>query len=129
MAEPPGRVADPPGRPLLVFDGSCDLCRRWARRLTPAGGGLDGAPWQEIAGRYAEIPEGALRRSVHLIEPDGAVVAGAEAVVRALARARGLRAPLWIYRHVPGAAALLERLYRIAAAHRGRAGAPSPSRR
>jgi predicted DCC family thiol-disulfide oxidoreductase YuxK len=122
--EPPTRtttrVAEPPsGRPVLVFDGDCGFCRWWIARWRRATAGkVEYAPYQEAAARFPEIPLEAFRRSVQLVEPDGRVTSGAEAVFRALAAAPGRGGPLWIYRQAPGAASAAEAFYRLVAANR-----------
>src|SRR2546427_7996499 len=90
MNEPPSDrcVSNPPERPLLVFDGDCGFCRAWIlrwRRLT--GERIDVAPFQAVAARFPDIPAARFTVSVVLIEPDGRVTYGAEAVVPALAAA------------------------------------------
>jgi len=123
-------------RPLMVYDGDCGFCRRWIerwRKLTGDGVGYE--PSQSAAQRFPDIPAADFERAVVLIESDGRVSRGAEAVVRCLARAPGWRWPLWIYRRVPGARAFGEACYRFVASHRsglsrvedrlvGRRGAP-----
>ncbi len=116
----PPRVANPPrDRPVMLWDGDCGFCRFWIerwKRLTR--GRVDYAPYQQVAGdRYPEVPEAGLRKAVHLVEPDGTVSRGAEAVFRALAVA-GRRWPLWLYRRVPGIAPLSEWAYGFVAGHR-----------
>lgn len=108
-------------RPLLIYDGDCAFCRRWiARWRRWTGARVTYAPWQEVASEFPEIPEDRFRRSVVLIEPGGRVTDAAEAVARSLA-VRGWGRPLlWIYRHVPGAGAIAEAVYRRVANRRGK---------
>ena len=79
---------------------------------------IEYAPYQEVATLFPDIPPEAFRRSVQLIETDGSVVHGAEAVFQALSHAPYRGGSLWIYRHVPLAAPLAERFYRLVASHR-----------
>lgn len=88
---------------------------RWRRVLR---GRVDDAPWQEVAARFPEIPVERFRASVQLVERDGRVYEGAEAVFRALATAPGGGWPLALYRRVPGLASLAEAIYRFIARHR-----------
>ncbi len=74
-------------------------------------------PYQSAAERFPDIPREAFAASVHLVETDGRVSRGAEAVYRALAIA-GVRLPLLAHRRVPGFAAASEWGYRQVAAHR-----------
>jgi predicted DCC family thiol-disulfide oxidoreductase YuxK len=112
-------VAAPPAKPLMVYDGDCGFCRRsirrW-RRLT--GGTVDYVPYQEIAERFPSIPRRAFQHAVQLVEPDGRVSGGAEAVLRALALAGRSRWLLAAYRSVPGFRPVSETVYRWVASHR-----------
>jgi predicted DCC family thiol-disulfide oxidoreductase YuxK len=106
-------------RPVLVFDGECGFCRHWIarwRRLT--GTRIEYAAYQQAAGRYPHIPLERFEKAVQLIEPDGSVSAGAEAIVRTVREVRGLGWLLGAYRHVPGVAWASERAYRFVADHR-----------
>ena len=106
-------------RPLLIFDGDCHFCRRWiARWRQMTGDRVEYAPYQEVAVLFPTIPPENFRRSVQLLDPDGTVVEGAEAVFRALAYAPFRGWPLWLYRNVPGVQGASERLYAFAASHR-----------
>jgi predicted DCC family thiol-disulfide oxidoreductase YuxK len=108
-----------PERPLVVFDGDCGFCRRWIERWRQTlGDRVDFLPYQEAASRFPAIPESAFRDAVHLVEPDGRVTRGAEAVFRALAHAPGRRWPLRLYRRLPGFAPISEACYRTVARHR-----------
>jgi predicted DCC family thiol-disulfide oxidoreductase YuxK/uncharacterized membrane protein YphA (DoxX/SURF4 family) len=115
------RVASPPSKPLLVFDGDCHFCRRWVARWQNAtGDAVTYLPFQDesIAARFPEIPREDLERAIHLILPDGSVCTGAEAVFRSLAEAEKERWLLRLYRNFPGFADLSELLYEEVATHR-----------
>jgi predicted DCC family thiol-disulfide oxidoreductase YuxK len=123
MADPT-RVAVPPDRPLLLFDGDCGFCRRWiARWKSETGDAVDYAPSQEVGARFPEIRTEDFARSVQLVLPTGEVFEGAEAVFRALGEAPGRRWPLAAYRRVPGFAPICEFAYRLVARRRGAASA------
>lgn len=116
----PLQVSDSPReRPLLVFDGTCGFClfwiERWRRSL---GHRVAFAPYQEVAERFPEIPVERFRSAVHLIETDGTVSSGAEAVFRTLDRLPGRGGWLWLYLNLPGARAVFETGYRFVASHR-----------
>src|SRR5262245_51251805 len=115
------RVHAPPRKPLLVFDGDCDFCRRWIVRWRFATGDqVDYVPFQnpEITERFPEIKRASFEEAVHLIEPDGKVSRGAEAVFRSLAQVPHKRWFLWFYQKVPGVAPVTEFAYRFVAEHR-----------
>ncbi|HAB16004.1 MAG TPA: lipase maturation factor family protein [Verrucomicrobiota bacterium] len=113
------RVAHSPDKPLLIYDGDCTFCRRWISRWSHTTRALvEYTPLQSdlVAARFPELSREQLESAVHLIEPDGRVTRGAEAVFRALATVR--RWPLWVYTNVPTFAPLSEFAYGIVARHR-----------
>jgi predicted DCC family thiol-disulfide oxidoreductase YuxK len=104
---------------VVIFDGDCNFCRVWIRRWADTTGDtVEYLPYQApvVAERFPELARPALEEAVHLVELDGTVRSGAEAVLRALAV--GTRWPLWIYQHVPGAAPASEAAYRLVARNR-----------
>jgi len=114
----PGDAINPLQRPLVIWDGDCGFCRRSVDHLRArAGDRIAFEPYQTAHRRFPEIPRDAFAASVHLVEPEGLVSRGAEAVYRALAIS-GAGLPLLAYRRVPGFAALSEWGYRQVAAHR-----------
>ncbi len=101
------RVASPPAKPLLVFDGDCTFCRKWiARWRQSTGNRVDYRTSQEV--NFPEIPPEKFSESVVLIEPDGAVITGARAVFRTLNKEH-------LYRPIAGPA---EAAYRVVARNR-----------
>jgi predicted DCC family thiol-disulfide oxidoreductase YuxK len=116
----PRHVAHPPRvRPVLLFDGECTFCRRWGDRWREAAGdGLDLETAQTAADRFPEIPPAEFARAVQLIDTDGRVFSGAEAIIRA----RALATPhTWLrtaYERLPGFAPAAEAVYRFVARHR-----------
>ena len=117
----PLRVASPPPRPLLIFDGGCGFCRRWVARWQRAvGDAVDYRPFQddEVKSKYPEIPRADLEKAIHLVSPDGSVCRGAEAAFRSLAAGGAERWMLWAYAHLPGFAPVSEFLYGQVASHR-----------
>src|SRR5665213_634982 len=94
------RVAAPPPKPLMVFDGDCNFCKLWIRRWQQiTGDAVDYLPSQnsQIAERFPEIPRERLETAVQFIETDGAVYSGAEGVFRALAKNPKWQWPLHAY--------------------------------
>jgi predicted DCC family thiol-disulfide oxidoreductase YuxK len=113
-------VASPPrGKPLLVYDGDCGFCRfwlaRWYRQLSPR---LAIAPYHEVVDRFPELPVARFRSAAQLIDTDGRVFAGAEAMCRALALVPGRGGWLFVYQSVPGARFLFDAGYRFVAGNR-----------
>jgi len=115
------KVAMPPPRPLVVFDGDCNFCTLWTRRWQQmTGGAVDFLPAQDprIAEQYPEISREQFNTAVQLIEPDGKVYSGAEAVFRALANNPKRTWPLRGYKKSHAFARLTEAIYGFVAHHR-----------
>ena len=113
------RVANPPPKPLMLFDGDCHFCSRWIERWRGiTGAAVDYEKFQIAASRFPEIPVENFNRAVQLIEPSGEVFGGAEAVFRAVNHSRRGSALLWSYRNVPGFGALTESVYHFIAKRR-----------
>ncbi|MGZ4965622.1 MAG: thiol-disulfide oxidoreductase DCC family protein [Chthoniobacterales bacterium] len=97
------RVPNPPAQPLMLFDGTCHVCKRWIERLRETTGErVDYATSQEAGANYPQIPHEEFDRAVQLIETDGQVYAGAEAFFHSLgysARTKWLKA---VYENLPG---------------------------
>lgn len=112
-------VATPPRKPLLIYDGDCGFCLFWITRWRKkVEGRVDFQPYHEAAARFPELPVETFRRAAQLVEPDGRVRAGAEAILRARAAAPGGGGWLWVYESLPGARALFDLGYRFVARHR-----------
>src|SRR3984893_8796589 len=119
IEHPPMRVASPPPKPLIIWDGECHFCRRWIERWREiTRDAVDYATSQESAERFPEIPREQFERSVIYIENDGSVFFGAEAVFPSLRCRSSKKWLAWSYEHVPGFAAVSESLYRIIASNR-----------
>ena len=113
------RVSDPPSKPTLFWDGDCHFCRRWVERWhETTAGAVDYIPLQKIGDRFREVPRQELERAATLIEADGAVYSGAQAIFLAL-RFRPSRKWLsWSYDHVPGFATISEIGYKVISRNR-----------
>ncbi len=114
-------VQTPPEKPTLVFDGDCNFCAYWIRRWQQTTGDqVDYLAAQNpgIAGQFPEIPRDQFDTAVQLIETDGVVYSGAEAVFRTLAQNPDYRWPLNIYSRWPAVAWLAESAYRWVAENR-----------
>ena len=100
-------------RATLIYDGECDFCResvaivsRWdrERRVTLI-------PFQEQARVAAfQIPLPALAAAMHLVLPDGRVLAGADAAADLLRLLPGKRWVAHLF-GVPGVLPLARRVY------------------
>jgi predicted DCC family thiol-disulfide oxidoreductase YuxK len=115
------RVATPPPKPLMVFDGDCNFCSLWIRRWQRmTGDAVDYLPAQDrrIAEQFPEILRKQFDAAVQLIETDGVVYSGAEAVFRALAKNPKRQWPLRWYKKSRTFARLTETVYGFVARHR-----------
>ena len=81
---------------------------------------MDYLPAQDlqIAARFPEIPRERFDTAVQLIETDGVVHSGAEAVFRALAKNPKRQWPLTAYKKSPVIARITEFAYEFVASHR-----------
>src|SRR5947199_2056508 len=114
------RVANPPTKPLLIWDGECHFCKLWIERWREiTAGKVDYATYQEVADRFPEIQRDEFRRAMAFIEPDGEAFLAAEAVYRSLGYRSSRKWLAWSYDHVPGFAAISETAYKFIARHRG----------
>jgi predicted DCC family thiol-disulfide oxidoreductase YuxK len=115
------QIANPPAKPLMVYDGDCNFCGLWIRRWRQlTGDAVDYLPSRDprIAEQYPEIPREYFQTSVQLVERDGTVLSGAEAVFRALAKNPKLKWPLKFYESSGVFATVTERAYQFVASHR-----------
>ena len=101
---------------MTVIAGSASTGRAIGRGLT--GDRVTYAPYQEVAAQYPEIPLAAFQRAVQYVAPDGKIASGAEAAFLTLSHASGKSFWLTLYRHLPGFAAIAERMYSFVASHR-----------
>src|SRR5205823_7093728 len=113
------RVANPPTKPLLIWDGECHFCRLWIERWHEiTAGKLEYATYQEAAECFPEVSVDKFQHAIVFIESDGDVFFAAEAVYRSLACQRSRKWLAWSYDHLPGFATVSETLYRFIARHR-----------
>jgi predicted DCC family thiol-disulfide oxidoreductase YuxK len=117
----------PSEKPIFIYDGECEFCIRWIRRCQETTRTkVDFASFQAVGKRFTQdIPIERFSAAVHLIETDGSVYRGAEAVFRVLSYGSriGSGFGLWCYEHVPGFAAAARSGYRLVAGHRNIASA------
>ena len=103
----------------MLWDRDCHFCRRWIERWHEiTGDAVTYEPFQEAANRFPEISREEFDRAVQLIETDGEVFSGAEAVYRSLSYDRGRRWLTWSYEHIPSFASTSEFFYSLVSRHR-----------
>ena len=112
-------VANPPTKPLMIWDGDCHFCRLWIERWREiTRGAVDYATYQEVAEKFPEISRTEFQRAVAYIDREGKVFFAAEAVYRSLQCRSSRKWLAWSYDHVPGFAPISESVYKFIASHR-----------
>ncbi|MDQ6622912.1 MAG: lipase maturation factor family protein [Verrucomicrobiota bacterium] len=120
----PRRVASPPPKPLLLFDGGCHFCRRWVERWREmTRGKFEAASAQEAGDKFPEIGAEEFQRAVQFVDEQGNVFSGAAAVFHSLGQASRGRWLAKAYEHLPGFAAITGAIYGCVARHRQAASA------
>jgi predicted DCC family thiol-disulfide oxidoreductase YuxK len=115
------RVAAPPPKPLLIYDGDCHFCKLWiARWKKLTRDAVDYLPSQDpqIEKQFPEIPREHFNESVQFIERDGKVFYGAEAAFRSLAQNPKWQWPLRLYKNSRLFSWFTERAYYFVARNR-----------
>jgi lipase maturation factor 1 len=105
----------------MIYDGDCNFCSLWISRWRNATGqSVDYLPFQDarIAAQFPELSRTQCEAAVQLVEPDGSVYGGAEAVFRALAHEPREHWLLDWYYHSAAFAGSTEWGYRLVARHR-----------
>jgi predicted DCC family thiol-disulfide oxidoreductase YuxK len=109
--------------PVVVFDGECPYCRKQVRRIQAwaAPGAFEYVARQTpgIEERFPRLRESTFSSGMRLIEPDGAIHVGADAVYQIARRLNGWRYLAWFYR-IPGLRGLCRAAYGWIAANRYR---------
>jgi predicted DCC family thiol-disulfide oxidoreductase YuxK len=112
----------PPGHDVILFDGHCRLCRGAAKQLEHllGGSGSELRSFREegVLAAFPGISLERCERAMQLVQADGRVFEGAEAIVQALGRGRIGRL-LFVY-YVPGLRQVADWLYRLIARYRFR---------
>lgn len=103
----------------MIYDGDCNFCRFWiARWRENTGRKVRYRRSQQVADRFPEIPPVEFARAVQLVEPDGSVRSGADAVFRAYDVSGRPPLLLRIARLLPGFRTVARVAYRFIADHR-----------
>lgn len=106
-------------KPVLLFDGECDLCKRWVgnwKELTKDA--VDYQPYQKACRKYPQIQPEDCGKEIHLVMPNGKVYAGAHAVFKALYEGKSWRGLLFFYDHFPPFAKISEAIYKAVSNNR-----------
>ncbi|MBU8900850.1 DUF393 domain-containing protein [Corallococcus sp. M34] len=111
-----------PGHDVVLYDGHCRICSGAAREMKRLLGGqgteLRSFRDEGVLDSFPGISAERCERAMQLVQADGRVVEGAEAIVRALGR-RTLGRLLYVY-YVPGLRQVIDLAYRVFARYRFR---------
>ena len=106
---------------ILIYDGECPVCVKtvdWIRaRALPEAFGFLSCHSEELANRFPFIDKDACLQAMHLVLPNGTVLAGERAVPEILLRLRGYRWTAALFR-LPGAGIFSHVFYRWFAKNR-----------
>jgi predicted DCC family thiol-disulfide oxidoreductase YuxK len=118
----PGRT-DPPGRYVLLYDGSCRFCTAQSQNLIALArrGVVEAVDFQQpgVLARFPGISHEACMQAMHLVSPDGRIYKGFEAAVRAVATRPVLGTIAYLY-YLPGLRHVIDWLYAFVAGRRYR---------
>ncbi|MBN1207316.1 MAG: DUF393 domain-containing protein [Myxococcaceae bacterium] len=116
-------MTTPPGHDVILYDGHCRLCIAAAKELHRLLGGrgteLRSFRDEGVLAAFPGISAERCEKALQLVQADGRVVEGAEAVVRGLGRGRAWARVLYVY-YVPGLRQLVDGVYRLVARYRFR---------
>jgi len=109
---------------VLIYDAECPVCRAaadWVLRNAVDRDDFETVPCrsEETRARFPAVTEAACLQAMHLVLPDGTVLAGERAVPEILRRTRRYRRAAGLFR-LPGAGILSRLLYRAFARRRHR---------
>jgi predicted DCC family thiol-disulfide oxidoreductase YuxK len=116
--------------PVLVYDGDCGICTRFARvstRLRRRAGDYAVAPWQTLDLAPLGLTPQQCDAAVQWVAADGAVSSGQDAIGRSLLAAATPVRPLGALILTPGVNALAGVVYRWVAANRSRLPGGTPA--
>ena len=108
----------------LIYDADCPVCRAaadWVRRNAAVPDNFEYLPCRsaETRTRFPAIAEAACLQAMHLVLPDGTILAGERAIPEILRRTRRYRRAAVLFRF-PGAGFVSRFLYRAFARRRHR---------
>lgn len=110
------------GSPVILYDGACNLCRAQAVNMHRLGRGrVEVGPLQVLAERYPALDPDEVRREIKLVDADGSVRGGVDALLRLAELGRPwLGRPLRRCYELPGLGSLADRVYAWVARNRYR---------
>jgi predicted DCC family thiol-disulfide oxidoreductase YuxK len=110
-------------RPVVVYDGECPFCLKHVDRMQRCDRGktFEYQPRQAsgLEDRFPRLAEGDFNSGMRLIDPDGSISVGADAIYNIARQLDGWKYLAWLYR-VPGFNAVCRACYAWIARNRYR---------
>jgi predicted DCC family thiol-disulfide oxidoreductase YuxK len=86
----------------MLYDGDCGFCSYWIRIWQKKTAGVVVyEPYRQALARFPGLREAQCRDAVQLILPDGTMISGAHAVLKAFDMAGRWKTLHWLYEHAP----------------------------
>lgn len=106
-------------KPLFIYDGECDFCKYWVKRLkSRVEEHINFSPYQQVHQNFQDISLEEFKRSSKLVLPDGQVLSGAGGIFKS-ASYRKNRGVLWfMYKYFPLFDYISKKIYRVIANNR-----------
>ena len=101
-------------RPILIYDGDCEFCRRWiARWRVKTDEIVEFQSFQDLGNRFPEIPREHFKEAIHFIDTEGHVFFGAKAIFKYMQYSAQQPWVYWLYCKLPLFAKCSEAAYRL----------------
>jgi predicted DCC family thiol-disulfide oxidoreductase YuxK len=117
----------PREHPVLLYDGDCAFCTRCARVLERIGPDAEIVPWQLADLTDLGVTAEQASDAVQLVQVDGTVRSGHEAIAAALSSAGRIWKTIGRVLLLPGASWLAAKVYRLVADNRYRLPGGTPA--
>jgi predicted DCC family thiol-disulfide oxidoreductase YuxK len=122
-ATAPPQITSPPGTHIVLYDGLCRFCTAQSKNLAALArpGAVEMVNFQDPGAldRFPGLTHELCMQAMILVTPEGQVVRGFEAAVRAVATRPILKYLAYLY-YLPGLRQLCDLVYRLIAANRYR---------
>ncbi len=110
-----------PARSVVVYDGECPFCLKQVERMKrrDTAGAFEYAPRQSegLEQRFPKLAEGDFNSGMRLVNRDGSIEVGADAVYQIARRLSGWKLVAWLYR-VPVLKSIFRSGYGLVAKYR-----------
>ncbi|HEY5046108.1 MAG TPA: DUF393 domain-containing protein [Solirubrobacteraceae bacterium] len=117
----------PRERPVLIYDGDCAFCRKCARALERIEPDAEIIAWQSADLAALGITEEQATDAVQLVQIDGTVRAGHEAIAAILSSTGGIWQIIGRMVLLPGISWMAAKVYRLVADNRNRLPGGTPA--